>query len=318
METVKHMPKVSVCVVTYNPDKGKLMETLESIVKQKYDNLQIVLSDDGSKENFFDEAKTLLDGVEFTDYQLLPAADNQGTVKNVEKALLASNGVYIKTISPGDCLTGDTILADWVSHLVSSGRRWSFSDAIYYTRTEDNQRMVRPQMTHPQIVDCYVEHDDDACRWNYIVHKDLALGAAILCERELMLSYLQQITGKVIYAEDNIFRMMMYHGIVPDYFPEEAVLYEFGFGVSTNGSMVWSQRIQADWEATDNIMLEEGPSEDPLQQKLFVSLQRKNQKNRLLRKLERYAEKGSIRMIMRRRFHRRMSCGEVYFLLLSP
>ena len=57
-------------------------------------------------------------------------------------------------------------------------------------------------------------------------------------------------------------------------------------------------------------MREEGPSEDPLQQKLFVSLQRKNQKNRLLRKLERYAEKGSIRMIMRRRFHRRMSCGD--------
>ena len=94
METVKHMPKVSVCVVTYNPDKGKLMETLESIVKQKYDNLQIVLSDDGSKENFFDEAKTLLDGVEFTDYQLLPAvemlietfkrleSENEGIVKS--------------------------------------------------------------------------------------------------------------------------------------------------------------------------------------------------------------------------------------------
>ena len=128
---MEQMPKVSVCILTYNPQKEKLLETLESIVRQKYGNLQIILSDDGSEENYFGEAKKFLDCSGVADYKLIEAPANQGTVKNVEQALLAADGIFIKAISPGDYLTGDTILSDWINHLMDSGRRWSFSNAIY-------------------------------------------------------------------------------------------------------------------------------------------------------------------------------------------
>lgn len=306
---MKQMPKISVCVVTYNPQKEKLMKTLESIVRQKYENLQIILSDDGSEEPFFNEAKAFLNNANITDYKLLKAPSNQGTVKNVEQAILAADGVFIKTISPGDCLTEDTILSDWITHLLNSGKQWSFSNAIYYSRKSSGVPTVHRQPANPQLVDCYTRHDDDTCRWNYVVLDDLALGAAIVCERELMIRYIEQIVGIVKYAEDNIFRLMMFDGIVPDYFPESAVLYECDSGISTCGDSVWAQKIRADWTATDELMLAQTEFGDELQKKMQAALRRKKGWSAQKKKWLQYTEKGRIYKRFRYYWHRRLTGG---------
>lgn len=306
---MEQMPKVSVCVLTYNPQKEKLIETLESIVRQKYANLQIILSDDGSEESFFNEAKEFLDNAHFTDYRLVGAPVNQGTVKNVEQALLAADGAFIKTISPGDCLTEDTILSDWMKHLIASGKQWSFSNAIYYSQKSDGVSTVNKRLANPQLVDCYTSNDNNTCRWNYVVLDDNALGAAILCERELMLRYIEQIVGAVKYVEDNIFRMMMFDGIVPDYFPEDAILYEYGSGISTSKSSLWAERMKEDWKAANRIILAKDGACDMLQQKMSLALKRRMNPSKILRNLARYAEKGRIHIMIQRRMHPRMTGG---------
>lgn len=306
---MEQMPKVSVCVVTYNPQKEKLMETLESIVRQKYANLQIILSDDGSEEPFFNEAREFLDKANITDYKLVKAPENQGTVKNVEQALLAADGVFIKTISPGDCLTEDTILSDWISRLLASGRQWSFSNAIYYSQKSDGVSTVYKRLANPQLVDCYTNGDNNTCRWNYVVLDDNALGAAIMCERELMIRYIEQIVGAVKYVEDNIFRLMMYDGIVPDYFPENAILYEYGSGISTSKNSLWANRIKEDWKAANRIILAKDGAGDILQRKMSLALKRRMNPSKILRNLARYAEKGRIHIMVQRRFHPRMTGG---------
>ena len=300
---MEQMPKVSVCVVTYNPQKEKLMKTLESIARQKYANLQIILSDDGSEESFFNEAREFFEKANITDYKMVEAPENQGTVKNVKQALLAADGVFIKTISPGDCLTDDTILSDWIKHLMDSGRQWSFSNAIYYSRKSGGVPTVHRQPANPQLVDCYTRHDDDTCRWN------LALGAAIVCERELMIRYIEQIVGIVKYAEDNIFRLMMFHGILPDYFPEEAVLYECDSGISTCGDSVWSKRVWADWTATDELMLAQTAFGDELQKKMQAALRRKKGWSAQKKKWLQYTDKGRIYKRFRYYWHRRLTGG---------
>lgn len=306
---MEQMPKVSVCVVTYNPQKEKLMKTLESIARQKYANLQIILSDDGSEESFFNEAREFFEKANITDYKMVEAPENQGTVKNVKQALLAADGVFIKTISPGDCLTEDTILSDWIKHLMASGRQWSFSNAIYYSQKSDGVPTVQIRPANPQLVDCYTRRDNDTCRWNYVVLDDLALGAAIMCERELMIRYMEQIVETVKYAEDNIFRLMMFHGILPDYFPEEAVLYECDSGISTCGDSVWSKRVRADWAATDELMLAQTDFEDELQKKMQAALRRKKGWSAQKKKWLQYTEKGRIYKRFRYYWHRRLTGG---------
>lgn len=304
---MKAQTKVSVCVVTYNPSKEKLLQTLQSIVKQKGIHIQIVISDDGSSNNCFAEAEAYLNAQGFSDYVLLPAEHNQGTVRNVEKGLLACDGEYVKTISPGDCLTGEAVLAKWAEHLEASGKKWSFGNAINYRDRDDGTMECFPCPAHPQLVADYEKHNDAQCRWNYTVLDDIALGAATLCETKLLLEYVQKICGKVIYAEDNAYRLMAFDGFIADYYPENVVLYECGTGISTSGNALWAKRIQADWEATDAIMCNTWNTADGTQQKILHAIIRRKNCCVIVRKVYRCMECGRIRLSLKLRFNKRMT-----------
>ena len=54
------MALVTICVLTYNPDWIKFRNTLRSIICQRNVDFDIVVSDDGSEENYFDKAEEFL------------------------------------------------------------------------------------------------------------------------------------------------------------------------------------------------------------------------------------------------------------------
>lgn len=300
--------KVAVCILTYFPELEKLMDTLLSAVKQKNISFQIIVSDDGSTENYFSEIKNCLDGMGFVDYKLMAFSENQGTVRNMAQAVLAADAEYIRGLGPGDSLATDTILAEWVEHLEKSKKLWSFANARYYSADEQGKRIFSSYHANPQLIDVYSQHNDLICRWNYVVLNDIALGAATLCNCDLMLRYLQEIVGKVKYAEDNIYRLMMFDGYVPEYFPQDTVLYEFGSGVSTSGNEIWKKRLEDDWNAT-NCMILSRQAEEPLQKKMQEVMMRRGAPGTIQYKLRQWVEKGRIRLILKRRFNvRRTNC----------
>lgn len=134
---------VSVLVLTYNPDKEKLFLTLKSILLQKGIRFQIVLADDGSEINFFNCVKEYFDSINFTNYALVANPINRGTVMNAWSGIKLCEGKYVKFISPGDLLYGETVLADWISDTEGKGSDISFSDAVYYQMEQkDKDRFI--------------------------------------------------------------------------------------------------------------------------------------------------------------------------------
>ena len=297
---MKNMPRVTVCILTYNPNYEELLETLRSVALQDYPGLQIVVSDDGSTNTYFDEAKQYLDSIGFSDYVFLAAMENQGTVRNVYKAVQAADGDYIKTISPGDSFIDNTILRRWVAHLQENGREWSFGEAVYYVRQPDGTASICQKAAHPQLLKVYQKRKDSACRWNYTVLDDIAMGAAILCRRERLLEYVQKIAGHVIYAEDNVYRMMMFDGIVGSYVPESTILYECAGGISSSGKVIWTKRLRDDWEEADRIMLENADLRDPLQAQMAKKIRSRYQCADMERKLRKLTERGRLRLELKR------------------
>lgn len=299
---MKEMPKVSVCVLTYNPNKDELIETLKSIIAQEYMNLQIVVSDDGSTNPCFEEAEAVFSEFGFKNYVLIPAEQNQGTVRNVEKALQMSDGEYIKLISPGDRLFGKSILHDWVWQLMESGKSWSFSDVIYYMQ-EHGKAVACKRAAAPQFVKPYQKKLEESCRWNYVVLNDIAIGAATLCKKSLMLQYIRRIVGHVVYAEDHIYRMMMFDNITAYYFSQNTILYECSGGVSTSSSEIWKKRILNDWEEADKIMLQEANIQDGFQRKMAETILRRSIGKRNI--FHKILEKGNLHLYLKRRLHMR-------------
>lgn len=246
--------QVSVCIVTYKPNKEELLKTLNSVLMQVGVDLQIVVTDDGSPENFFDEIKKKMKDTSFHNYQLVTNPENQGTVKNYYKGLLQCTNEWIKVISPGDFLFSRTTLHDWIQSTEKAGNYWSFGDVVCYNKQPNKVIKVVSRKAHPQYVKPYIKRDIETCVYHYLVNNDIALGAAIICKRIETIEYLKEIVGKVIYAEDNIFRIMMADGKCPYYFTEEVMYYESSAGISTRGDYIWKQRLKKDWDKTDEII----------------------------------------------------------------
>ena len=106
------MALVTICVLTYNPDWIKFRSTLRSIICQRNVDFDIVVSDDGSEENYFDKAEEFLKENNFSDYRFIANKQNQGTVKNTISALQNVESKYVKLISPGDFLYNENVLSN--------------------------------------------------------------------------------------------------------------------------------------------------------------------------------------------------------------
>jgi alpha-1,3-rhamnosyltransferase len=103
-------PLVSVIVLTYN--SGKFVEeTLDSIKAQTYTNLELIISDDGSKDDTISICEKWLSVHQdfFITAKLLISPVNTGIPANYNRGFRASKGVWLKYIAGDDCLTIDCI-----------------------------------------------------------------------------------------------------------------------------------------------------------------------------------------------------------------
>lgn len=245
---------VSFLCVSYNSDFETIKTTLASFLCQRGVSFEVVVADDGSKDNHKQEIEDFFRENGFFDYKLILNSQNGGTVKNYISGLEVAEGKYCKGLGPGDYLHDENIIKNWVSFLEKSGAEWSFSDAIYYREGSNERVSVK---ANPQDLEPYFSNNNQRKRWNYIVLNDIAVGAAIIGKTDLQKHYSLKIARKgVKYAEDNMWRLMMFEGIVPVYYSKPTIYYEHGGGISTRRETVWEERLSHDWNMTDEIMKE--------------------------------------------------------------
>ncbi len=299
---------VSVIVASYHPSWEKMQFTLDSILMQTGVNLQIIISDDGSDNNLFDEIKDYMQEHDFDNYKLVGDGVNQGTVINIYNGIREADGGYAKFISPGDALYGSDALEKWLGALIKSGRKWSFCDAIYYNNTSKEGLVPIIVNANPQIVDCYQRNDDEACRWNYLVLNDLILGAATIGETDLFKSFLFKIAGRVKYGEDNIYRLMMYRNIVPFYYKQNIILYEYGTGVSTSANDKWTKILLAEYDETYKLMFSDSDM-DEFQHKIYGAYEKRKAESKISQL--NLGAKGRIRIMLKRNLFPRKTPSEL-------
>ena len=103
-------PLVSVPVITYN-SANTIIETLDSIKAQTYQNIELVISDDCSTDNTVELCKVWIDQNKnrFVRTKLLTVEKNTGVSANCNRAGAACVGEWVKGIAGDDMLLPDCI-----------------------------------------------------------------------------------------------------------------------------------------------------------------------------------------------------------------
>lgn len=99
------MELISVVVVTYNSGKT-VLETLESIQRQTYPDLELIITDDHSADNTVEIVRDWLKihHKRFVEARLLKAKKNNGVTKNCNIGMNQAHGKYIQLIAGDDIL----------------------------------------------------------------------------------------------------------------------------------------------------------------------------------------------------------------------
>lgn len=116
----KDLPLVSIDVITYN-SASTVLETLESIKRQSYPCIELIISDDCSQDNTVDVCKKWLkdNSQKFVNSQIITSEVNTGVVGNANRALQACNGKWEKGIAADDILLPSCI-SDYVDFILNN------------------------------------------------------------------------------------------------------------------------------------------------------------------------------------------------------
>ena len=140
---------VSVPVVTYNA-AFFVEETLESIYNQTHANLELIISDDCSKDNTVEIVTKWCEQdrvkARFTDVKIITVPKNTGVSANCNRAIAASTADWIKFIAGDDILLPNCIELNMLYASQNSNAKIIFSQVKVYEDTfeQNNFKKVIP------------------------------------------------------------------------------------------------------------------------------------------------------------------------------
>jgi glycosyltransferase involved in cell wall biosynthesis len=136
-------PLISIIVITYNSAKY-VLETLESIKAQTYQNIELIVTDDCSTDNTIELCQSWISKNQsrFIKTKIVTAKRNNGIPANCNSGIKASIGEWVKIIAGDDLLHQDCLKhnMDFVSK--NKDAKVIFSKRVVFTGSSANMKVV--------------------------------------------------------------------------------------------------------------------------------------------------------------------------------
>ncbi len=146
-----HTPIVSVCVITYNSSLY-VIEALESIKRQTYKDIELIVSDDCSKDGTVEVCRKWLNenAERFLNVKIVTSDINTGIGKNANRALYQSKGEWIKLIAGDDALV-ETCIEEYVNEVEQHPDYFFFHSLCNRYKEEFVERNMLPAIKNYPI-----------------------------------------------------------------------------------------------------------------------------------------------------------------------
>lgn len=135
MGELKNKVLVSIIVATYRQDK-KLYSALESLFKQTYENIEIVLIDDNADEFWNERVKEIVD--KFKNYRIIYIQNkkNLGVSETRNTGINEANGEYITFLDDDDVYLPNKI-KNQLSKMLEDNADYSITDLYLYDENDN-------------------------------------------------------------------------------------------------------------------------------------------------------------------------------------
>lgn len=249
--------QVSIIIVLYNSDMIKAERTIKSAVSQKNIDFEIIVSDDGSKDNPKENIIAIFKKYNFTNYKININPQNVGTVKNILSALELSSGKYVYCISPGDMIYDDNTINCFFNFAEKNNASVCFGNYYDYRIVNDKTEILGRISTSVRTP-FYCEKKSFTMYKLLIMFGEGILGPAFFRERNYALKYIGQVSKVSKYVEDNTSVICSLVDNVPIYYCDKRICwYECDTGISRNSE--WNSRIAKDFRETIEILVTQHP-----------------------------------------------------------
>lgn len=241
--------QLSLLVAQYQPDAAALRRTLSSIAMQTAREFEVVLADDGSELDYFEESRAYLAAHGITAVQCAKMQPNGGTVANILNAAECAAGDYVVTISPGDYFYDAETVAWYLEVIRREAPRAAFGRQACYRLQGGVPVQCAGGSPFDRSPYTPARFDGKKARRNLLLYDDGISGAGMLYQRGTLCAALEMMQGHVKFAEDFAVRLFAVQGVPVAGYDRPCVWYEVGSGVSTAKTEQAEARMLADWRA---------------------------------------------------------------------
>lgn len=234
-------PLVSVIVLTYNSSET-ILDTLESLKDQTYHNIELIISDDGSKDDTVVKSRKWIDenSDRFANAIIVTAEVNTGTAGNCNRGCSKAAGEWIKIIAGDDEMANDGIekLVDFAtsdsSYEIVSGKVEIFG---VKSQNYDDDVWNYNQKLHRVFDSAHEQH------W-YLVKRNFIAAMAVLMKKSLW----EKVGGfdeEIPLLEDwPMWIKITEAGVMIHFFDEIVARYRLTLGsVRSNYKFLYSVRL---------------------------------------------------------------------------
>lgn len=139
-----NQPLVSVSVITYNSSEY-IIEGLESIKNQTYQNIELIISDDCSTDNTVEICRDWIEKnrERFVRTLLVTTDKNTGVAGNCNRAIQPAKGEWIKMLSGDDKFLPNTI-EDYIKYVLSNPKiKICFAELFFVGEDRDSTNQAK-------------------------------------------------------------------------------------------------------------------------------------------------------------------------------
>lgn len=236
------MYRFTMIIPTYNSSLFNVLLTIGSILRQSFDDYEIIITDDGSNVDNFNEIKAYLLKNNFKKYLFIKNNQNKGTVSNLKNAYNKSKGEYIKGLGPGDLLFSKDTLEKLNQFLKVKNSNFAFGRLKSYYL--ENSVIKYHNYVAPLNNLIYKYENSYSALKNMIVKGNYISGSTIILKKSFILDLKYDLGDNVKYCEDIVQVLVALNGEKIDFYDSYLIWYEYGNGMSTNNKT--SNKIKDD------------------------------------------------------------------------